>query len=91
MIKIGDRVKITRCRSWQPDKLIGTTGTIDREGLCDGMWYIGNFLFDEDEFVLVCDFTTPAPEPEVARSQQYLMDRLSEIENSEDEHWLGAL
>jgi hypothetical protein len=34
-------------------------------------------------------FVEPAPEPEVAKSQQWLADRLSEAENSKDEHWLG--
>ncbi len=35
------------------------------------------------------NFTEPLREPEVAKSQQYLADRLSEAEVSEDEHWLG--
>jgi hypothetical protein len=34
-------------------------------------------------------FSAPAPEPEVAKSQQWLADRLSEAENSKDEEWLG--
>jgi hypothetical protein len=35
------------------------------------------------------NFAELLPEPEVAKSQQYLADRLSEAENSKDEEWLG--
>jgi hypothetical protein len=35
------------------------------------------------------NFAELLPEPEVAKSQQWLADRLSEAENSKDEEWLG--
>lgn len=34
-------------------------------------------------------FEREIPEPQVALSQQYMMDRLSEVENTVDDNWLN--
>jgi hypothetical protein len=90
--KIGDRAKVINCELNQPIIYLESTVTIsDTHGTSTYSIKEDGYVFEEWQLELIPEhkFTTPAPEPEVAKSQQYLMDRLSEAENSKDEEWLG--
>jgi hypothetical protein len=92
--KVGDTVEVINCELNQPITCCGAITYISEVvGLTSYRLNEVSYLWEEYQLKLIPEhkFAALEPEPEVAKSQQYLADRLSEIENSEDEHWLGAL